>query len=303
MRVSVMGQAAFGEAVLKRLLEDGVDIVGVSAPPPAGERADPLWTAAEAAGLPVVATATLKEEGGQAAWKALNADLCVMAFVTDIIPASVLKEPRLGTIQYHPSLLPLYRGSSAMNWPIIFGAKETGLTIFWPDDGIDTGPVLLQKTCAIGPDETMGSLYFNNLFPMGVDALAESVKLVADGKAPRLEQNHSFSTYEPPCRDDHGKIRWYEPAERVYARIRGCNPAPGAWGMVDESKLRIFDCKLLPEEPGMPGRVLRVSDEGVDIRLNGGVLRVIRVQPEGAKKMPAQEWAQSAGIEAGFRFK
>lgn len=298
-----MGQAAFGEAVLKRLLEDGVDVVGASAPPPAGERSDPLWAAAVAAGLPTVATTSLKEPAGQDAWAALKADLCVMAFVTDIIPNSVLTMPRLGSIQYHPSLLPLYRGSSAMNWPIIFGATETGLSIFWPDDGIDTGPILLQKTCPIGPDETMGGLYFNNLFPMGVDALSESVKLVAEGKAPRIEQDHSRSTYEPPCRDEHGRIAWHEPADRVYARIRGCNPQPGAWAMVGESKLKIFDCRLLPAEPGMPGRVLRVSDEGVDIRLNGGVLRALRVQPEGGKKIPAQEWAAAAGIQPGFRLK
>ena len=298
-----MGQAAFGEAVLKRLLEDSVEVVGVSAPPPVGERADPLWAASEAAGLPTIATASLKEEAGQEAWRALSADLCVMAFVTDIIPSAVLQMPRLGSIQYHPSLLPKYRGSSAMNWPIIYGATETGLSIFWPDEGIDTGPVLLQKTCAIGPDETMGGLYFNNLFPMGVDALAESVKLVAEGNAPRIEQDHSLSTYEPPCRDEHGRITWYEPAERVYARIRGCNPAPGAWAMAGDAKVRIFDCRLLPAEPGMPARVLRVSDEGVDVRLNGGVLRVIRVQPDGAKKMPASEWAMAAGIAPGFRLK
>lgn len=298
-----MGQAAFGEAVLKRLLDDGVEVVGVSAPPPAGERADPLWAAAEGAGLPVIPTAALKDAQGQDAWAALNADLCVMAFVTEIIPTEVLAAPRLGSIQYHPSLLPKYRGSSAMNWPIIFGATETGLSIFWPDDGIDTGPILLQKTCAIGPDETMGGLYFNNLFPMGVDALSESVKLVAEGKAPRIEQDHSDSTYEPPCRDEHGRIKWYEPAERVYARIRGCNPQPGAWTLAGESKLKVFDCRLLPPEPGMPGRVLRVSEEGVDIRLNGGVLRAMRVQPEGAKKIPAYEWASAAGIEPGFRLR
>lgn len=303
MRVVVMGQAAFGEAVLKRLLEDGVEVVGVSAPPPAGPRPDPLWAAAEAANIPPVATATLKEPGGQAEWSALAPDLCVMAFVTDIIPASVLAMPRLGTIQYHPSLLPLHRGSSAINWAIIHQREETGLTIFWPDDGIDTGPVLLQKRCPIGPDDTVGSLYFNQLFPMGVDALAESVRLVAEGKAPRIEQDHALSTYEPPCRDEHGRIAWHERADRLYALIRGCNPQPGAWAMAGDQKVRFFDSQLLPPEPGMPGRVLRVSADGVDIRLNGGVLRAVRVQPDGEKKIPAAEWAESARIQAGFRLK
>jgi len=293
-----MGQAAFGEAVLKRLQADGVDLVGVSAPRNEA-RPDPLWAAAEAAGLTPIETRSLKEPAGLGAWQALNAELCVMAFVTDIIPNEALTAPKLGTIQYHPSLLPLHRGSSAMNWPIINGATETGLSIFWPDQGIDTGPILMQKTCPIGSDETMGTLYFNNLFPMGVDALAESVALVAAGKAPRIDQDHSLSTYEPPCRDEHARIRWYEPAGRVSALVRGCNPAPGAWTTFMDAKVRIFDVTLLPPEPGMPGRVLRIDDEGFDVRLNGGVLRVLRVQPDGAKKMPAGEWAASAGLEVG----
>ena len=303
MRVTLMGQAAFGEAVFKRLLADSVELVAVSAPAPSGERKDPLWAAAEAAGLPVIATRSLKTPEGKGAWKQLGADLCVMAFVTDIIPNEVLEYPAKGTIQYHPSLLPLHRGSSAMNWPIINGETETGLSIFWPDQGIDTGPILLQKTTPIGPDQTMGDLYFNNLFPMGVDALAESVALVAAGKAPRIEQDHALSTYEPPCGEGHARIRWYKPADVVYNLIRGCNPAPGAWTTYNDLELKLFDCRLTGwQEPGMPGRVLRIDDEGFDIRLNGGVLRVLRVQPKGAKKVGASEWAKEAGLTVGGRF-
>ncbi len=288
--------------MLKRLLDDGVEIAGVSAPAPAGDRKDPLWAAAESAGMSVVATASLKGEDGQAAWRKLAADLCVMAFVTDIIPNQVLELPPLGTIQYHPSLLPLHRGSSAMNWPIINGSTATGLTVFWPDQGIDTGPVLLQKHTEIGPDETMGNLYFNKLFPMGVDALSESVALVAAGNAPRVEQDHSLATYEPPCGDGHARIRWYKPADAVYNLVRGCNPAPGAWATLGETEFKIFDSRLTGgQEPGMPGRVLRVDEEGFDIRLNGGVLRVLRVQPKGGKKVAAGEWAREAGVQPGTR--
>ena len=303
MRVSLMGQAAFGEAVFKRLLADSVELVAVSAPAPSGDRKDPLWAAAEAAGLPVIATRSLKTPEGKGAWKQLAADLCVMAFVTDIIPNEVLEYPAKGTIQYHPSLLPLHRGSSAMNWPIINGETETGLSIFWPDQGIDTGPILLQKTTPIGPDQTMGDLYFNNLFPMGVDALAESVALVAAGRAPRIEQDHALSTYEPPCGEGHARIRWYRPAEAIYNLVRGCNPAPGAWTTYNDLELKLFDCRLTGhQEPGMPGRVLRIDDAGFDIRMNGGVLRVLRVQPKGAKKVGAGEWAKEAGLTVGARF-
>lgn len=302
MRVSLMGQAPFGEAVFKRLIEDGVEIVGVSAPAPVGERKDPLWAIAEAAGLPVVDTPELKTPEGQKAWRALGADLAVMAFVTEIIPDEVLHFPARGTIQYHPSLLPVHRGSSAINWAIINGDRETGLTIFWPDQGIDTGPILLQKSCPIGPDDTVGSIYFNQLFPMGVDALAESVQLVADGKAPRIGQDHTLATYEPPCGEGHARIRWYRPADAVYRLIRGCNPAPGAVATFNGVEFKIFDCRLTgAQEAGMPGRILRIKDEGFDVRLNGGVLRVLRVQPKGGKKVGATEWAKEVGLDVGAR--
>jgi methionyl-tRNA formyltransferase len=304
VRVSIIGQAAFGEAVFKRLGTDGVDVVAVSAPDPNGRRPDALWAAAEAAGVIPVATARLDEEDGQRAWRDAGADLCVMAFVTEILPLAIFSAPRLGTIQYHPSLLPAHRGASAINWAIINGDTQTGLTVFWPDEGIDTGPILLQKTCAIEPEDTVGSLYFERLFPLGVEALAEAVRLVGKGAAPRIEQDHAAASYEPPCREEHALIRWFDPAARIHALIRGCNPQPGAWTTFDDARLRLFDCRLLDERAGgMPGRVLRVDDDGFDIRLNGGVLRVLRVQMGEAAKMPAGQWAKAVGLEAGFRFR
>ncbi len=305
MRVAIMGQAAFGEAVFKRLREQNIEVAGVAAPaPPEGARPDPLWAAATEAGLPAIETASLKQPEGQARWRDLKADLCLMAFVTDILPDETFAVPRLGTVQYHPSLLPLHRGSSAINWAIINRDAETGISIFWPDQGIDTGPLLLQEACPIGPDDTVGSLYFERLFPMGVDAMVQAPTMVGQGAAPRLAQDHRLSTYEPPCSDRHAEIAWHEAAERLYARIRGCNPQPGAWTTYKDSRLRLFDCRLAPDpEPGLPGRVLRIEDGAVHIRLNGGVLRLIRVQPEGQKKIPAAEWAESVGLKAGFRFR
>ena len=305
MRVSIMGQAAFGEAIFARLRDDGVEIVGVSAPEPKeGGRPDALWVAAQSASLPCIPTHALKQDEGLARWRALGANLCVMAFVTEIIPDEALAAPTDGSIQFHPSLLPLHRGSSAINWAIINGEGETGISIFWTDKGIDTGPILLQKRTSIDPDDPVGSLYFERLFPMGVDATAKAVSMVSDGTAPRNAQDHAYSTYEPPCSDVHGEIRWYAPASRIYALIRGCNPQPGAWTTFEGAKLRFFDCSLsVTEEPGMPGRVLRIDDEGLDVRLNGGVLRVLRVQPAGEKKLPAGEWAAGVGLKEGFRFR
>ena len=124
MRIALIGQAAFGEAVFKRLMGDGIEIVGVSAPA-SEQRPDPLWTAAEEAGLTPIDTKLLKATEGIGKWQALNSELGVMAFVTELLPNEILTTPDKGTIQYHPSLLPLHRGSSAMNWPLIFGEKET----------------------------------------------------------------------------------------------------------------------------------------------------------------------------------
>lgn len=305
MRVSIIGQAAFGEAVFRRLREDGAEAVAVSAPAPReGARPDPLWAAAEEAGLAPLDTAALKEAEGLAAWRAAGAELGVMAFVTEILPAGALAAPARGTIQYHPSLLPLHRGSSAMNWPIVFGETETGLTVFWPDEGVDTGPVLLQKRCPIGPDDTLGTLYFERLFPLGVDAMSEAVALAEAGEAPRIAQDHARATYEPPCDAGHARIRWHEPARRVYDLIRGCNPQPGAWTTRRGQRLGVFDCRFSDAEvPGMPGGVLRVDGDGFDVRLNGGVLRVQRVQPEGARKTGAGDWAREAGLAEGARFR
>ena len=303
MRVSLIGQAAFGEAVFKRLMEDGIEIVGVSAPA-SEQRPDPLWTAAEEAGLTPIDTKFLKEAEGIGQWQTLKSELGVMAFVTELLPDEILTTPDKGTIQYHPSLLPLHRGSSAMNWPIIFGEKETGLTVFWPDKGMDTGPILLQKTCPIKPDETLGSLYFDQLFPMGIDAMSEAVSLVENGTAKRVEQDHNHSTYEPPCGESHARIQWYNPAPQVYNQIRGCNPQPGAWTTFKGNKMGIFDCEYIETlESGMPGRLLRIEEDGILVRLNGGSIKIKRVQPEGERKISASDWAQQENIKPGGRFR
>lgn len=304
LSVAIMGQAAFGKAVLDRLRSDGVTVSAVSAPEPSSGKADPLWAEGEKSGLPMISTTALGTADGLERWKHAGIDLCVMAFVTEYLPNEVFAVPTHGTIQYHPSLLPAHRGLSAMNWAVINGETETGLSVFWPDEGIDTGPLLLTKRCEIRPDDTLGSLYFDRLFPMGVDALAESVALVADGNAPQVRQDHALATYEPPCGDRHTQVRWHEPAHRVYNLIRGCDPQPGAWTPFEEERLRLYDCQLLGEQrPGMPGEVIDVDRSGFAVRLNGDVLRVGRVRPGEAAKTDAAEWASQVGLKVGYRFR
>src|SRR5215203_1321342 len=165
MRIVVHGQQAFGKAVLEALIKRGENVVAVYvAPEKEGAKADPLKEAALAANLPVFQPESYKDSKVWEQFKSLKPDLQVMAFVTLFVPEEFLNIPTHGSIQYHPSLLPAYRGASAINWPIIKGEKETGLSIFWPDNGLDTGDVLIQKKTPISGTDTLGTVYFDRLF-------------------------------------------------------------------------------------------------------------------------------------------
>src|SRR5262247_896045 len=307
MRIVVHGQQAFGKAVLEALLKRGDEVVAVYvAPEKPGQKADPLKEAAQAAGLPVHQPESYRKPDVWEQFRALKPDLQVMAFVTLFVPEDFLNIPTHGSIQYHPSLLPKYRGPSAINWPIIQGDSETGLSIFWPDNGLDTGDVLLQKKTHIGPDDTLGSVYFDRLFPMGVDAMLESVDLVKAGKAPRIKQDDSQATYEGRCGPDNARIDWGKPWRQIDRLIRGCNPAPGAWTTLDGKTLKIFDAKPLPaKDPkgiaGKLGEIVAVDSDGFTVVCADGRFKVTRVQPEGGKKIDASEFIAAAKLAAGAR--
>ena len=299
MRIIVNGQQAFGRSVLEALLDRGEDVVGVfTAPDAEGAPPDPLKECAVERGLPVFQPKSFRRPGVWAQMRELKPDLGVMAYVTLFVPEEALNIPALGTIQYHPSLLPLHKGPSSINWPIIFGEDKTGLSIFWPDNGLDTGPILLQKEVDIGPDDTLGSVYFNHLFPLGVDAMIESVELVRDGKAPKIDQDPDAGTYEGWCRAEQGEIDWSKPVGDVYNLIRGCNPQPGAWTVCKGDQLQLFDARR-GDGAGRPGEVLGVGEKSVEVAAAGGSIEVLRVRPKGSGKIPAAEFAASAGLKPG----
>ncbi len=288
MRIAIFGQAAFGVDTFNALHEAGEQIVGVSTPrTPEGGRPDPLRAAAEEAGLPWLETRALRREEAFEAYRAWEPELIVFAFVTDIVRKNVLDAAPHGAIQYHPSLLPKYRGRSALNWPVVNGDRETGLTIFWVDEGIDTGPILLQRTVEIRPGDTMGSLYFERLYPLGIEALAEATALVREGRAPRIKQDHSQATYEPPFEDEHALVDWSRPARAVFNHVRGCDPAPGAIAALGDARVRLFDPSLAPAAPSEPiGTVLEpdaANPGAARIAVIGGVLTVGRVRADGGK--------------------
>ena len=234
---------------------------------------------------------------------ALNADLGVLAFVTDIVPSKVFNAPKLGSICYHPSILPRYRGASAINWAVINGETETGLTIFWVDEGIDTGDILLQKKVEVGPQETTGELYFNKLYSLGVAAVLEAVELIAQGQAPRLPQDHSKATYDPPCDEKVAGLDWHKPGRQVFNFIRGCDPQPGATTHFRGEKVKLYNARFLEETPAAaPGTILEVTEEGLKVAADGGAILLSRFRTKDLGKVKAPEFIQAKKPQSGEVF-
>lgn len=305
MRIAIIGQQDFGKAVLEAFLQRGDEVAAVfCAPEKEGARPDSLRVAAQEKGLTVHQFKSLRDPEASQAMRDANADIGIMAFVLQFAPQEFVGIPKHGTIQYHPSLLPKYRGPSSINWPIIKGETETGLTIFRPSDGLDEGLVVLQKRTPVEPDDTLGTVYFNRLFPMGVAAMLEAADLVLAGKHTETVQDESQASYEGWCRTAEAKIDWAKPIDHVYNLIRGCNPAPGAWTTLNGKKLIIFDARKtlfrrFAEVPGKIGAVSDVTAQSFKVTAQGGTIEVLKARFEDGKKIAGGELAQSAGMQAG----
>lgn len=302
MRIIVNGQQAFGKACLEAILDAGKDeVVAVyTAPDKDGRPVDPLKEAAVERGIPVVQPADYADDAVLEAMRALKADLMVMAYMIIFVPEAARDIPTHGSICFHPSLLPLHRGPSSINWPIMWGAAKTGLSIFWPDDGLDEGDVLLQKEVDVGPDDTLGTIYFNKIFPLGVESCLEAIDLVRSGNPPRIKQDDAKATYEGWCRKADARIDWNRSVGEVYNLIRGTNPQPGAWTLLDGKELQVFDCAKV-EGGGRTGEIIAIDDEGFTVVAGLGAIRVRRVRLEGEAKVGAAEFAAAHGLEKGKR--
>jgi methionyl-tRNA formyltransferase len=302
LRIVLIGQAAFAEQALVSLHQRGDEIVHVFAPPdpPAG-RPDPLKLKAQSLGLPLSQPASFRDPAALEQFTALKADLAILAFVTIIVPERILYTPRYTSICFHPSLLPRHRGASAINWAIIEGDAETGITWFWPDKGIDTGPILVQRRIPIGPDDSTGSLYFNQIFPLGISTMGEAIDQIHAGAAPRIIQDESLATYEAPCRDEHAAVDFAKPARAIHNLIRGCDPQPGAFAKLGDTRLRLYEASLIPETPSVPcGTIITVDENGMRFAADSGIINVRRVRLEpGAKKVAPHELA--AELRSGMR--
>jgi methionyl-tRNA formyltransferase len=305
VRIAIIGQQDFGKAVLEAFLQRGDEAAGVfCAPEKPGAKADPLRAAAEARGLKVFQFKSLRSAEAHDALQGLQVDLGIMAYVLQFAPDSFTKLPRLGTIQYHPSLLPRYRGPSSINWPIIRGDTRTGLTIFRPNEGLDEGPIVLQKECDIGPDDTLGDVYFNRLFPLGIEAMLEAAQLVGAGKQVERIQNESQASYEGWCREPEARLSWANHVDFIYNVIRACNPAPGAWTTFSSQKIEIFDARKhvfrrYADVTGKIGEVCNLTEKSFWVTAQGGAIEVIRARGNDGKKVGGGEFARTHGLTNG----
>jgi methionyl-tRNA formyltransferase len=298
MRLIVMGQQAFGKDARAKLLEAGTDeVVAVYCEPDKdGKPVDPIKEFALEKGLPVLQPAHFKEQAAIDELAALKADLMIMAFVNVFVPEAARDTPTPGSICFHPSLLPLHRGPSAVNWPIIMGSTKSGYCWFYPSDGLDEGDILLDWECDIGPDDTVIDLYFKKIYPSAIDSVLKVADLYRSGNPPHKTQDEAKATYERRCTRKHTRIDWNKPVGQVYDLIRGANPAPGAWTTLGDAEVDVFDCARVPGD-GISARVMEVSDAGVTVQCVGGRIQVKRVRPAGGAKMTASDWAASVGLE------
>ena len=305
MKIAIVGQQDFGKAVLEAFLARGDEVGGVfCAPEKPGAKADALKLAAQEKGVPVFQFPSLKSEEAKSALRSLQVELGIMAFVLQFAPQDFVNIPKRGTIQYHPSLLPKYRGPSSINWPIIRGDTKTGLSIFRPTDGLDEGPVLLQKETPIGPDDTLGTVYFDRLFPMGVQAILEAADLVIKNRHKEVVQDESRATYEGWCRKAEARINWANHVDFVYNTIRGCNPAPGAWTTLAGKELQIFDARKHPVRTfgavkGKIGEVVEATDKSFQVSAQGGRIEVLRAKLGEGKKVTAGELLSAGLVRPG----
>ena len=305
MRIAIMGQQDFGKAVMEAFLARGDEVAAVfCAPEKEGARPDALRAAAEEKKLKVYQFKSLRAADAAQALAEAKADIGIMAFVLQFAPQAFVNIPTHGTIQYHPSLLPKFRGPSSINWPLIKGETETGLTIFRPSDGLDEGAVILQKRTPVSDDDTLGTVYFDRLFPMGVAALLEAADQVIAGKHKEALQDEARASYEGWCREGEARINWASHVDFIHNLIRGCDPAPGAWTTHNGEKLQLFGSKkhrarTFGTVKGKVGEVTLVSATSMFITAQGGQIEVAKGKLGSGKKISAADLGIAAGTILG----
>uniref|UniRef100_A0A672NSB9 10-formyltetrahydrofolate dehydrogenase n=1 Tax=Sinocyclocheilus grahami TaxID=75366 RepID=A0A672NSB9_SINGR len=297
LKLALIGQSLFGQEVYTNLRKQGHKVVGVFTVPDKDGKADPLAVVAEKEGTPVFKFPRWRVKGKPIpevveAYKAVGAELNVMPFCSQFIPMNVIDFPKHGSIIYHPSVLPRHRGASAINWTLIEGDKKAGFSIFWADDGLDTGPILLQKECPVEPNDTVDTLYNRFLFPEGIKAMVEAVQLIADGKAPKIPQSEEGASYEGIQKKANAKVNMAQPAEVIHNWIRGHDKVPGAWVVID-GKVHFLNNSQPIEVEGASHPGLIAKSGLILFGSDGKALQVKNLQFEDRKMIPASKYFSS----------
>ena len=310
LKLVFCGTPAFAVPSLRALLSDSYfQIAGVVTQPdrPRGRgkktASSPVKDAALEAGVPVYQPEKIKSESSLDYFKRLSPDVVVIIAYGQIIPAALIAIPRLGWINLHGSLLPKYRGAAPINWAIINGEKVTGLTTMQIDAGLDTGSMLLKYRTGIGADETAPDLYAQ-LAEAGAPLIVETLKKLDRGELTPMPQDNSQASLAPPLKKEDGRIDWFLPAPKIYNRIRGLQPWPGAFTTFRGATCRIWGKPLKPVAAGgTPGILLPTQEDGLLVICGAStVLHVEQVQIEGRNRISDREFMNGARMAPGEHF-
>jgi methionyl-tRNA formyltransferase len=305
-RIIFMGSPAFAVPILEELLRhrELARVVGVVTQPdkPAGRgrilTSPPVKLTATAHDLPVLQPAKMKAEATHQSLRELVPDLMIVAAYGRILPPAMLAIPRLGCINVHASLLPRHRGASPITHAILAGDAEAGVAIMRMEEGLDTGPVFILRGIPMPPAATTGSLS-TTLAALGAELLIEALPGITAGTLTPKPQDHAAATYAPLLEKEHGKLDFAKPAVALERQIRAFQPWPGTFAKTGPQRLQILDAAVVPNAFGTPGQVLCADKHGVVVACGEGALRLVTIQPEGKKAMPAAAWVAGRGIAPG----
>ncbi|MEO6773567.1 MAG: methionyl-tRNA formyltransferase [Kofleriaceae bacterium] len=306
MRLAFMGSPEFAVPCLRALAGAHEVVLVVSQPDkPAGRggelRAPAVKVAALELGLPVIQPRSARTGELAQALRDAQVELAVVVAYGKILPKAVLDAPPRGCLNVHGSLLPKYRGAAPVQWAVIDGEAETGVSIMQLDEGMDTGPVWAERRVTIGPDETAGEL-LARLAPIGAAALLETLPVIANGSARPVAQDHACATHAKMLDKTDGAIAWTQPARAIAARIRGVDPWPGAYATLRGQPIKLFRAAVTDRtDAGESGAVVAIDKAGLHVACTGGVIAIREVQAAGKKRMPAAAFAAGRGIAVGDR--
>ncbi len=305
LRIIFMGTPDFAAATLKALIDSPDEVVAVVTQPDRAKgrgkklSSPPTKVLAESLDIPVLQPTKIKTDEFRNGLLTYRPDLIVVAAYGRILPIALLELAPLGCINVHGSLLPQYRGAAPIQWSVINGDRETGVTIIQMNEGMDTGDILLKATITTEPDETAGSL-FDKLAALGSTTLLKAIKGLRDGTITPVSQNHDLATVAPMLKKDDGLIDWQKDAKEIECLIRGLDPWPTAFCFLDSKRLRLFKPEVLhTDSNAQPGTVLQADKRGILIACGQNTLLVKEIQPEGKKRMPVESYLCGHPIAAG----